>query len=136
MGTVEPLYCGHLGDLSCIERCPHFRGKFTLRKYYFGTQQSVLISGVSLFQGCPLRGVPLYVMRKYKPVSFPVSILRCIRVETGNQISTNPSCPYYSRNQVKGAFQFKEYDPFLPSFLSATISSFTKGWLHLIPSSV
>ena len=32
--TVEPLYYGHLGDVyskvSCIERCPHFRGKFLL----------------------------------------------------------------------------------------------------------
>ena len=28
--TVELLYCGHLGDyyiVSCIARCPHFRGK-------------------------------------------------------------------------------------------------------------
>ena len=34
--TVEPLYCGHIGDLvKCpvrIERCLHFRGKFMLRK--------------------------------------------------------------------------------------------------------
>ena len=56
--TVAPLYCGHLGDLvkcpvysgtslmwtpwgpgevSCIERCPHFRGKFMLRKHIWGT---------------------------------------------------------------------------------------------------
>ena len=42
--------------VSCIERCPHFRGKFTLRKciwdivkcpYYRG----VLISGVSFKRG-------------------------------------------------------------------------------------
>ena len=25
--TVEPLCCGHLGEVSCIERCPNFRGK-------------------------------------------------------------------------------------------------------------
>ena len=35
--TVEPLYCGHLNwgpsNVSCIERCPHFRGKFILREY-------------------------------------------------------------------------------------------------------
>ena len=52
--TVETFYCGHLGDLekclvysktplmwtlsgpgevSCIERCSHFRGKFILRKH-------------------------------------------------------------------------------------------------------
>ena len=37
--TVEPLYCGHLGGhskVSCIERCPHFRGKFLLRKHIWG----------------------------------------------------------------------------------------------------
>ena len=37
-------YCGHLGDIysnvSCIERCPHFRGKFLLMGH----------SKVSLFQ--------------------------------------------------------------------------------------
>ena len=59
--TVEPLHCGHLGgpgevsciercphfrnpsivdtclggpgEVSCIERCPHFRGKLVLRKH-------------------------------------------------------------------------------------------------------
>ena len=35
----------------CIERCPHF---------ILGTWQSVLNTEVSLFHGCPLRGVPLY----------------------------------------------------------------------------
>ena len=55
--TVEPLYCGHLGDL-VKERFPHFRDKSILKKLYLG-QQSVLITEVSLFQGCPLRGVPL-----------------------------------------------------------------------------
>ena len=68
------LYCGHLGDLvkcsvysgtpllwtpwgpgevSCIERCPHFRGKL-------GHSKVSLLAEVFLFQGCPLRGVPLY----------------------------------------------------------------------------
>ena len=42
--------------MSCIERCPYFRGKISS---IFGTQQNVLNTEVSLFQGCPLRGVPL-----------------------------------------------------------------------------
>ena len=67
------LYCGHLGDLvkcpvysgtpllwtprgpgevSCIERCPHFRGKFPLRNCNWDIAKcpqysGVLISGVS-----------------------------------------------------------------------------------------
>ena len=45
--TVEALYCGHLGDIaskvSSIERCPHFRGKFLLRKHIWKlTVQSVV----------------------------------------------------------------------------------------------
>ena len=78
---MEPLYCGHLGDLvkypvysgtpllwtpwgpgevSCIERCPHFRGINLLQESVFGTQISVLSTEMSLFQGRPLKGVPLY----------------------------------------------------------------------------
>ena len=48
--TVEPLYCGHLGGpskVSCIERCPHFRGKFLFKTAQFGH------SKVSLVQRCP-----------------------------------------------------------------------------------
>ena len=51
-----------LGDLvkvSCIERCPHFRGEFLLRKHTWDKAKR-LNTEVSLFQGCPLRGVPLY----------------------------------------------------------------------------
>ena len=73
--TVEPLCCGHLGDLvecpvysgtsllwtpwgpggmSCIERCPHFRDKCTLRKRIWD------IAELSLIQRCPyFRGVLL-----------------------------------------------------------------------------
>ena len=69
----EPLYCGHLedlvkcsvwrgvlisgnlllwtpwgpGEVSYIERCPHFRGNYTLKKAYLGR------SKVSLMQRCP-----------------------------------------------------------------------------------
>ena len=35
------------GEVSCIERCPHFGG------------ESALNTEVSLFQGCSLKGVPL-----------------------------------------------------------------------------
>ena len=45
--TVEPLYCGHLRDpnkVSCIEMCPHFRGKFLAHLGH---------SKVSLVQRCP-----------------------------------------------------------------------------------
>ena len=45
------------GEVSCIERCPHFRGIFTLRKHCW---LSILNTKVS-FQGCPLRGVPQYI---------------------------------------------------------------------------
>ena len=59
----EPLYCGSTswgpGKVSLIQRCPHFRGMFMLRKHIW-VQQSVLNTEVS-FQGCPLRGVPLYL---------------------------------------------------------------------------
>ena len=71
---VEPLYCGHLGDpvkcpvysgtsllwtpwgpakVSCIERCPHFRGKFILQKDIAKClkYRGVLISGVSFKRG-------------------------------------------------------------------------------------
>ena len=78
--TVELLYCGHLGDppkctvysgtsllwtpwgpgeVSCIEWNPSIAD--TLR-----TWQSVLYREVSLFQGCPLRGVPLYCCIVYQ----------------------------------------------------------------------
>ena len=58
--TVESLYCGHLwgpGEVSCIERCPHFRGKFIiLRKHVWDIAKcplyrGVLISGVSFKRG-------------------------------------------------------------------------------------
>ena len=49
---------GGPGKVSCIERCPRFRGKL-YEKSISGTYQSVLNTEVSLFHGCPLRGVPL-----------------------------------------------------------------------------
>ena len=56
---MEPIYSGHLGDLhgkvSCTERCPHFSGKQAYSIHVLGT------SGVFLLQGCPLKGVPLYI---------------------------------------------------------------------------
>ena len=67
-----PLLWTHWGPgkVSCIERCPHFRGKFIA---YFGHSKSsllqrcqgVLISGVSLFQGfhCTVVLVWLQVIR-------------------------------------------------------------------------
>ena len=43
--------------------CPHFRGTFIYCiDSIFGTQQSVRNTEVSLFQCCPLRGVPLYIV--------------------------------------------------------------------------
>ena len=39
------------GEVSCIERCPHFRGKFIYQETIFGMQQNVLNAEVSLFQG-------------------------------------------------------------------------------------
>ena len=42
--TVEPLYCGHLpGEVSCIERCAHFRGKFILRETILGHSKVSII---------------------------------------------------------------------------------------------
>ena len=41
------------GEVSCIERCPHFRGKFTLRKHNWDIVK-YLNTEVSLFQECPL----------------------------------------------------------------------------------
>ena len=70
--TAKPLYCGHLGDLvecpvysgitllrapwepgevSCIERCPHFRGKFTLKKHSSGHSEVSLIMRCLYFRG-------------------------------------------------------------------------------------
>ena len=37
--------------------------------YEVGTQSSVLINEVSLFQGCPLRGVPLYIFHTARNVT-------------------------------------------------------------------
>ena len=50
---MEPLYCGHLGDLV---KCPHFRGKFTLGKHIWDMAKcpyyrGILISGVSFKRG-------------------------------------------------------------------------------------
>ena len=52
--SVEPLYCGHLGDLvKChVKRCPHFRGNLFCKKTYLGC------SKMSLIQRCP-SGCPL-----------------------------------------------------------------------------
>ena len=59
--TVEPLYRGHFGGpskVSCIERCPHIRGKFLLRKHIWVTAKCPEYRGV-LISECPLREVPL-----------------------------------------------------------------------------
>ena len=43
-------------------RCPHFRGSFVHNSIIAGTLVSVFIhKEVSLFPGCPFRGVPLYM---------------------------------------------------------------------------
>ena len=62
---MEPLKCGHLGDLvKCpIWRCPHFRS-YIIKKAYLGQNE------VSLFRGCPLRGVPLYIL--CRPIPSPL----------------------------------------------------------------
>ena len=44
------------GEVSCIERCPHFRGRFILRKHIWDIAKcplykGVLISGVSFKRG-------------------------------------------------------------------------------------
>ena len=46
--------------VSCIERCPHFRGKFLLRKHIWDIAKCPLYRGV-LITECPLREVPLYI---------------------------------------------------------------------------
>ena len=52
-----PVYLGH-SKVSLIQRCPYFKdvlyepGEVSC---IFGTQQGVLNTEVSLFQGCPLR---------------------------------------------------------------------------------
>ena len=47
------------GEVSFIERCLHFGGNL-YQESIFEAQQNVLNTEVSLFQGCPLGGVPLY----------------------------------------------------------------------------
>ena len=50
------------GEVSCIERCPHFKGKCTFMKAYLGHNKVSLINTeVSSFRGCPIRGVLLYM---------------------------------------------------------------------------
>ena len=55
---------GHNVDLGDQVKCPgchHFSGFFFLKKVHFGhSKVSLIYTEVSLFQGCPLRGVPLY----------------------------------------------------------------------------
>ena len=61
---------GDMVKCPIIERCPHFRGKFTFvyEESIFGTYQSVLNTEVSIYmyQGCPLRRVPLYFLDTHK----------------------------------------------------------------------
>ena len=62
--TVELLYRGHLGTWRSVlyREVSSFQGYiYTKKAYLHGTQQSVLNTEVSLFQRCPLRGVPLYI---------------------------------------------------------------------------
>ena len=55
------IYVCMLGPLkvSWLMRCPRFRGSF-VHYNIAGTHNRVLIKEVSLFQGCPYRGVLLY----------------------------------------------------------------------------
>ena len=58
------------GEVSSIERCPHFRGKESV----FGTQQSVLITEVSLFLGVSFKRastVPLSPAAAWHPSRQP-----------------------------------------------------------------
>ena len=65
--TVELLYCGHLarglGEVSCTERCPHFRGKLIFKRSYLGHKKVSLIQRCLYWGGggggVLLRGVPL-----------------------------------------------------------------------------
>ena len=58
--TVEPLYSGHPWDKY---KCPDYRGVLIsgVNKAQFGTNISVLNTGVSSFQGVLNRGVSLYI---------------------------------------------------------------------------
>lgn len=57
--TVEPLYYRHPLDQN---NCSDWWGALISGgDYYAGTRTNVLIILVSLFQGCPWRGVPLYI---------------------------------------------------------------------------
>ena len=56
------------GKVSCIERCPYFGGKFPLRMHIWDMAKCPEYTEVSLFQGCPLRGVPLYLFHFILPV--------------------------------------------------------------------
>ena len=57
--------------MSCIERCPHFRVNWDTA--------SVLNTEMSFFQGCTLRGVPLYILEGLDEA--------CKRSTTGQEIS-------------------------------------------------
>ena len=61
--TVETLLYRHTWDQKfvLISEVFLFQGGI-MNLYQVGTRSSVLINQVSLFQGCPLRGVPLYVV--------------------------------------------------------------------------
>ena len=90
----EPLHCGHFGDLQkCLYReVPSFHGQIYIKKaclqsvlntevsLFQGQIESVYLghnTGVSLFQGCPLREAPLYVCSIGKKTYF---ILLCISI--------------------------------------------------------
>ena len=49
---------GH-SKVSCIEKCPHFRGKFLLRKYTWDITKCLQYRGIFISE-CPLREAPLY----------------------------------------------------------------------------
>ncbi len=54
MDTLGPMKCDLIREVSS------FRGANNTYLYEVWTWSSVLIREVSLIQGCPLRGVPLY----------------------------------------------------------------------------
>ncbi len=55
MDTLGPMKCVLIREVSS------FQGAKKTCSYEVGTWLSVLIREVSLIQGCPLRGVPLYI---------------------------------------------------------------------------
>ena len=73
--------------MSCIERCPHFRGKFI-----FGTHQSVLDTEVSLFQECPLSCMSVMASgeAKYMCICCAGEYFRIIKMKIVSRLASYP----------------------------------------------